>query len=186
MPKVTLEDINGKVGKIINEVSSICYDSDPEKNRIKNLQKWGHLSCFRFTYFTFRIEEISRPCSTQLLRHKHLEYMQESMRYVNQKNAKFITPKTITNTTTDSTIFNNAIDVCQRAYNLLIKNGIPKEDARYILPLATQTKMYITGNLQAWINFINLRTTKKAQWEIRDVANQIKKIIKQYIPDINI
>jgi thymidylate synthase (FAD) len=64
-------------------------------------------------------------------------------------------------------------------YERLIKEGVKKEDARFVLPEATTTELVVTGNFQAWIDFIKLRADKHAQWEIREVARTINNILAQ-------
>ena len=62
-------------------------------------------------------------------------------------------------------------------YKELIENGTKKEDARFVLPEATTTELIVTGNFQAWLDFIQLRADKHAQWEIREVARTINNIL---------
>jgi len=66
---------------------------------------------------------------------------------------------------------------CLDLYTKLIREGVRKEDARFVLPEATHTELIVTGNLQAWLDFIKLRSNPAAQWEIREVAKQINNIL---------
>ena len=69
-------------------------------------------------------------------------------------------------------------------YNQLVANGVKKEDARAVLPANTSTKMYITGNLQAWHSFFTLRLTNHAQLEVRAVANSIYDLLAEVFPQV--
>ena len=75
-------------------------------------------------------------------------------------------------------------DNSQYVYDDLIKRGVKKEDARFVLPEATCTELMVTGNLQAWLDFINLRSGKEVQWEIRNVARIINSILAKECPNI--
>ena len=70
------------------------------------------------------------------------------------------------------------------AYKYLIAQGVKKEDARFVLPQATATELIVTGNLQAWLDFIQLRNIPAAQWEIREVAKTINNILAENVPEI--
>ena len=81
-------------------------------------------------------------------------------------------------------IYWNSIDQSVASYNALTKLGVKKEDARFVLPEATCTELIVTGNLQAWLDFINLRTDQAAQWEIREVAKRINNLFATQCPNI--
>lgn len=179
--KVELVDHTDNPEEKIGRFSSICYDSaidtDSCIRRTKSCVTKGHLATLRFAYATFRIEGISRACSHQLVRSKHLDYLQESQRYVNQDEAEFIYPN-------EHPAFDTIYESCIKAYRGLIDAGVKKEDARYVLPAATSTRLYVTGNFQAWKDFINLRSGKEAQWEIREVAHEIRRQLNEIAPNI--
>lgn len=185
MALVTLVDYTENSERRIGEFAAICYDSDTsdEANlrRAKACVSKGHLSTLRFAYATFKIEGISRACSHQLVRSKHLDYLQESQRYVKQDSTDFVNPSDHYDI---HDIFNDAFDDAKYYYNKLLSLGIRKEDARYVLPNASTTSLYVTGNFQAWLDFIKLRTDSAAQWEIRNVANEIKTCLQSIAPNI--
>jgi len=70
------------------------------------------------------------------------------------------------------------------AYNSLMRLGMKKEDARMVLPNAATTQLVVTGNFQSWLDFINLRTNKAAQWEIREVALEIERQLSEQCPNV--
>jgi thymidylate synthase (FAD) len=160
------------------------------ENFVRKLVKKGHLSVGRHCNASFEVI-CSRACSHQLVRHSHLNYTQESQRYVkfinwqelNNDNIEdyFIIPPSIKEKDEINEFKVDCIDACYDYY-YYISNGIPKEDARYILPNACKTRLVVSGNFQAWMDFIKLRTDKKAQWEIREIAEQIRDILIEEAP----
>lgn len=173
--------------RTIARCAAICYDSATDdaalERRIKSLMKMRHLATLRFAYATFRVSGISRACSHQLVRHPHLSYLQRSQRYCNDATADIVIP--------DSwdalQIPTAALGIIAQAfamYDKLIEAGIPKGDARYILPQMTATEVYVTGNLQAWHDFLSKRLDKSAQWEIRAVAEAIHEQLVVIAPNV--
>lgn len=79
-------------------------------------------------------------------------------------------------------IVQNVTDMCMEAYNLLIKHGVAKEQARMILPLNFYTEFYWTASLQAVTNFIQLRDHEGSQYEIREYAKAMKKLVEDKFP----
>jgi thymidylate synthase (FAD) len=185
MAQVTLVDHTENPVEKIGKFAAICYDSDVSSGacikRAKSCLNKGHLATLRFAYATFKIEGISRACSHQLVRSKHLDYLQESQRYVNQGNCEFVQPEV---TDKCKVIMTAIYDDCIKTYETLIDCGVKKEDARYVLPQAATTKLYVTGNFQAWKDFINLRSGKEVQWEIRAVAQEINRQLGVIAPEI--
>lgn len=181
--EVHLVDHTGDAESRIAKYAAICYNSktDEEANerRIRHLLKLGHLATLRFAYATFFIGGISRACANQLVRSKHLEYLQESQRYVKMTNASFVYPNT-----DKAYLISSAYQTALAKYEELIANGVKKEDARLVLPLGVCTNMYVTGNFQAWKDFIRLRMDKAAQWEIREVATEINEQLNSIAPHV--
>ena len=102
-------------------------------------------------------------------------------RYRNEKDVAFVIP---TSTMDNNVLFRRHNAHCLALYNDLIANGVKKEDARFVLPEATCTELIVTGNLQAWLDFIRLRSIPAAQWEIREVAIGINNILAKECPNI--
>ena len=185
--QVALEDITPNAEEKIANYAAICYDSDTSSEanarRVKHLMKVGHLATLRFASATFKVQDISRACSHQLVRHPHLSYLQRSQRYVNEEGGDFVIPPNMRNTEQEK-LYLNFIDESFSTYDKLIDLGAKKEDARFVLPNAATTEMYVTGNLQAWKEACILRTSPKAQWEIREVFTQIQDILKEKCPNV--
>jgi len=84
-----------------------------------------------------------------------------------------------------SRIVENLLKYSFSVYNKLIELGVAKESARFILPLATTTRLYMTGNLRSWIHYIALRTDEHTQKEHREIAKAIKAIFVEQFPTIS-
>ena len=169
----------------IGKMAGICYGKEGSDDatcikRASHCVSKGHLSTLRFAHATMHISGISRVCSHQLVRSKHLDFLQRSQRYCNESDAQFITPESLA----DNREYSNAIEYAVYAYNELVAAGVKKEDARMVLPASTTTELVVTGNFQAWLDFINLRNTKEAQWEIRALAQEIKSRLADVAPNI--
>ncbi len=144
----------------------------------------GHLSVLEHASFTFVVEGISRACSHQLVRHRIASYSQQSQRYVKFDELDFVIPDSVANDGESMRVFLSALEGCREAYSRLLANGIPAEDARYILPQASPTKIVVTMNARALLNFFELRCCLSAQWEIRKVAEEMLSLVKGVAPTI--
>jgi thymidylate synthase (FAD) len=69
-------------------------------------------------------------------------------------------------------------------YNNLLDNGVAKECARFVLPLSTPTRVYMTGSCRSWVHYINLRSSNGTQQEHMDIANQCKDVFVEVFPDV--
>lgn len=157
----------------IAKIASICYDSSP-KNPHKlttMLYKNGHHSVFEHIYFTFKIEGISRACSHQLVRHRHCSFTQRSQRYCSEDGFGVVRPNTI-----PQGFIGYMMDV-NEYYKSLQEEGVPNEDARYILPNACATELYLSCNLRELIHICNERLCTRAQWEIRELVKQMVALV---------
>lgn len=184
--QVTLVDHTENPEEKIASFASICYDSSttPEANakRIKKLMDVRHLATLRFAYATFKIEGISRACSHQLVRHPHLSYLQRSQRYCKDDQQEMVLPDSIKGDALVDWI--NAREACEKAYKSALIAGAPKGDARFILPQAVTTEIYVTGNFQAFHDFLKNRLDKAAQWEIRAVAQRVHEELMKIAPNV--
>ena len=156
----------------IATIASISHGNAKAKNPmglVKFLYKNGHDSVFEHVCFTFYIGGISRVCSHQLVRHRMCSFTQRSQRYCDEKRADFVMPDELW----DSKTYNNALDEASAVYDDLVRLGFPKEDARYILPNATCTDLYMSFNLRQLIHIANERLCKDAQWEIRELVEKM-------------
>ena len=171
---VTLVQATPNAVETIAKIASICYDSDPKNPMalVKHLYAGGHHSVFEHIYFTFKIEGISRACSHQLVRHRHCSFTQRSQRYCSEDGFKFVTPPTI-----ESGFFANDMEDIKDWYEFYQRHGIPNEDARYILPNACATSLYLSCNLRELIHMANERLCTRAQWEIRELVQEMCRLV---------
>ena len=176
--KVTLTQQTPNPIETIAKIASICYDSDPKNpiGLVKHLYENGHHSVFEHIYFTFKIEGISRACSHQLVRHRHCSFTQRSQRYCSEGGFDYVTPTSITEKAFTGSYDMSMSDV-NEYYNVLQQEGVPIEDARYILPNACSTSLYLSCNLRELIHIANERLCSRAQWEIRDLVKKMVDLV---------
>ena len=192
--KVKLITMTPEPQKLIETCARISYESknepfDPKVNSefIRKLIRNGHESPLEHASATFLIEDISRACSHQIVRHRLASFTQRSQRYCTEDGFNYVVPGSIKyNLTkcedenedcddTDSfdTRYSWVMEKAAELYDEMVKRGIPKEDARFILPQAEVTSLYMTANFREWRHFLKLRLDKHSQWEIRAVAKEI-------------
>ncbi len=181
-----------------------------EKTRsfIDMLVSVGHESVMEHVSFTFGIEGISRACSHQLVRHRIASYSQKSQRYVNENGFEFVTPPEIEALPEAESEFDRIMNEITESYTKiadllteshkvrLMNEGLDEktalskarktanEDARFILPNACETKIIVTMNVRSLFNFFRHRCCRRAQWEIRAVADEMLKLCMEVAPDI--
>ena len=172
--QVTLIQATPEPIETITKIASICYDSDPKDpmKLVKHLYRNGHHSVLEHIYFTFKIEGISRACSHQLVRHRMCSFTQRSQRHCSEDGFGYVTPPTI-----DSARFANDIANIKYQYEDYQYAGIPNEDARYILPNACETSLYLSCNLRELAHICNERLCSRAQWEIRELVKEMVSLV---------
>src|SRR4051812_7359275 len=138
---------------------------------LEKIMSLGHESVLEHASFTFGIDGISRVTSHQLVRHRVASYSQQSQRYVSHKERfAVVTPPSIAANPELAEQFEAQVAALHAAYASLVEAGIPAEDARYLLPNATETKLILTMNARELLHFFAVRCCERAQWEIRDMA----------------
>jgi len=152
------------------------------KKLVDDLLEMGHESPIEHVNFTFAIEGVSRALSHQLVRHRIASYSQQSQRYVSEKAFDFIIPPSIANHPEAKEVFLHQMQIIQESYNQMLTWGIPKEDARYLLPNACETKLVLTMNARSLYNFFTKRLCMRAQWEIRQMAELMRNELLQVSP----
>jgi len=158
-------------------------DLETAKRIIKRVTGYGHMSVIEHASFTFSIEGVSRAMTHQLVRHRIASYTQQSQRYVAYDTLeKFVTPLNIAKNADAKKVFDDALEKISEAYRKLLDMGIPKEDARFILPNAAKTNIIVTMNARELRHFFNLRCCNRAQWEIREVAIEMLRQARKAAP----
>lgn len=185
--KVKLIQATENAGKMIADIASICYGKEEAKNPerlLRNLYKLGHGSVFEHAYYTFKIEGISRACLAQLTRHRHASYTVRSQRYSDESYQGVVIPTDIANNFSMQKKYVELLAETQRFYQYLLDNGYKKEDARFVLPQATLTDLYMSCNLRELIHIADLRLSKAAQWEIRELVREMVRLVVKHSPEL--
>jgi len=168
----------------IEEAAGICVGQGPTGKGAKVALESGHDSLLEHINFTFRIDGVSRALLAQLTRHRLVSYSVESQRYVDMHCFEYITPPSIDAVPEVKKAYDQAMAHIREFYATARKHGIPGEDARYALPNATCTRLLMTANLREMKNILSLRCCNRAQWEIRDMAQRMLKIIQEELPEV--
>ncbi len=180
--------------KVVAAAARLCYSSQSgaaiiegfsegkAEEFIGKLISLGHFSPFEHASFTFAIDGVSRALSHQLVRHRIASYSQKSQRYVKESGFSYVIPQSIAERPQQEAEFIRLMDQIKQAYNELVAAGIPAEDARYLLPNATETNLVVTMNARALLNFFQQRCCKRAQREIRELAWMMLQQVRQVAP----
>lgn len=175
-------------------------EAKDQKAFVEKLVKMGHMSPVEHASFTFAIEGISRACSHQLVRHRLASYSQQSQRYVSESSQHsdaisqttfdYVIPPSIARDKEAKKAFEDFMLQAQKAYDFIVKRlnekGIKGEsanqDARFVLPNAAETKIIVTMNARELLHFFRMRCCNRAQWEIRQMAEEMLKLAKEVSP----
>lgn len=194
-PKAELIDYTKDPERNVATAARLCYskkgaaelNSEMSRDQVENLVRkvvnMGHTSTLEHTYFFFHVQ-CSRVTSHQIVRQRiGTSYSQRSQRYVTEDNFDYITPPKIKKNEKAYEIFKKKMEELENSYLELIDLGIPKEDARFILP-TIKTNIVISYNARSLHHFLRLRTCNRAQWEVRIIARQMLKEVKKVAPVI--
>ncbi|MCB0444163.1 MAG: FAD-dependent thymidylate synthase [Gelidibacter sp.] len=211
--KAITPDIENTIVEIAR-VSSSREDKTAQPEKLINyLIRNKHFSPFEHGYITMEIET-SKAIGIQLLRHRSFTFQEFSQRYQDvgklSEDGMFeeieLRKQAVDNRQSSTEVFNpeiiirnnvesfkleaeNAIylflEQAQNLYNSLLEAGVAREQARMILPMATKTRIYMTGSVRSWIHFLGLRDDGHAQKEIQEVAKAIKNILITELPLIS-
>lgn len=169
------------IDELKKEIDSMTKDDIAKQ--IDTVIRSGHLSVAEHASFTFGIEGVSRALTHQLVRHRIASYSQQSQRYVDGKNFNYILPPSIAASEEKKKIFNEFIESVPYE-ELYDPSAVPKEDARFVLPNAAETKIIMTMNARSLYNFFDHRCCARAQWEIREMANRMLELVKGVAPSL--
>ena len=208
--KVTLLNVTPNAEDHIVEVARVSSSRKNKKDKPEGLLRYlvqhKHWSPFEHGHATFEIET-SKAIGIQLIRHRSFAFQEFSQRYQDvkrlgdifepielraqcednrQSSTEVIDPKIQmeTNLSASETI-DAFLGKAHSLYNKLLEAGVAREQARMVLPLATTTKIHMTGSIRSWIHFLELRDDDHAQKEIQLVAQEIKKHFKEQFPIIS-
>lgn len=213
--KVKLQAVTPNAEENIVEVARVSSSRKDKKAKpeglLNYLIKHKHFSPFEHAYLTLEINT-SKAIGIQLIRHRSFTFQEFSQRYqdVNQLDNMFETielrKQCDDNRQSSTEVFNpriqtsvtlsqitapadeviaNLLNKVKDTYNKLLDAGVAREQARMILPMATKTKIFMTGSIRSWIHFFDLRDDEHAQKEIQLVAKEGKKIFTEQFPIIS-
>ena len=166
---------------------------------IEYLIKHKHWSPFELADVTFEIKT-SRAIAAQILRHRSFSFQEFSQRYAEATSYEPVelrlqgeTNRQVGNEVVDPIIGNveasflikDHIRKSNQLYKDLIEAGVAKESARMILPLTTESTLYMKGSVRSWIHYIEIRATEDTQKEHREIAQEIKDHLKILLPNIS-
>ncbi len=180
---------------IANIAAMICYSGEKDFDTIQskakekpetylqNIIKCGHLSILEHNIFVFYLSGVSRALTHQLVRKRIASYSQQSQRYVDVSEVPYITPSSIKK----SPLVKKYEEITKNLfifYKEMVDSGIPKEDARYILPNSTTSQLVVSMNAHALIEFFSRRCCVRAQSEIRTLAFKMLDEVKKIAPTL--
>lgn len=191
-PIVDLISIPENMLKTVYTACRTCYSgdapiniynsTDDEEKMLKLIERVissGHFSTIEHIQVSFAVSNVSRACTHQLVRHRHMSFSQKSQRYVKEKGQfDYIIPPTIEKNPRLKEKFENFMAEISDIYAEFTEAGIPAEDARFVLPNAAASSMVASLNLREMIHLANLRLCTRAQYEIRTL---VKKMCEELI-----
>lgn len=195
--------------RLIAMAAKLCYaeetsrliESPPDDHEVGHfvrlLRDMGHMSPIEHAVFTFYIEGVSRAMTHQLVRHRIASYSQRSQRYVPHHQFDYVIPpqlmgKRIRINGRDEdavSYFRETMEILAERYRLLNEalggeGESSQQDARYVLPNACETKIFVTMNARELLHFFEERLCLRAQWEIRSVADRMLDLVRQVCPSV--
>lgn len=192
-PKAKLINYSENPEKNVALAARLCYSEsgveeleakmsqEDMNNLVRKVVGLGHYSTLEHTYFYFHIV-CSRVASHQLVRHRiGVSYSQRSQRYVKEDNFDYIIPPKVAKNKKAANEYRKWMEKGRKMYNKMLADDIPAEDARFVLP-TIKTNLMVSFNARSLYHFFSLRCCSRAQWEIRSLANQMLKQVKEVAP----
>lgn len=192
------EDLIAFCARVSNPSNQTNTETAPKL--LKFLIQHKHWSPFELVDMCLEIKT-SRGIAAQILRHRSFSFQEFSQRYStanefedielriqgdkNRQVGEKLMPSNTDSYDKVSQLLIESLSLSQHCYDTMIENGVAKEVARMVLPLTTQTTMYMKGSLRSWIHYIELRTAQNTQKEHREIAEKCKKIFIKEFPIIS-
>ena len=203
---VKLISVTQDAEKTISYCARVSNPNNQDSDNYAKLLKYcidnGHWSIFEMANMVLEINT-TRGIAAQILRHRSFSFQEFSQRYadasyltksINVPELRTQDPKNRQNSVDNLNEYKQAIynqnirelfAKSKALYDLMIDDGVAKECARFVLPLATPTRMYMNGTIRSWIHYINLRTTHGTQKEHMDITEECKNIFIKQLPVIS-
>ena len=192
--------------KMMAYIARVSNPSNQQNENYSGLLKYcikhNHWSVFEQSSMTLEIET-TRGLAAQILRHRSFTFQEFSQRYADTKLLDTQIPvpdlrsqdlKNRQNSNDDipqekkeeyQALIARHFEDSMNLYNALLENGVAKECARFVLPLATPTRLYMTGSCRSWIHYINLRSAHGTQKEHMDVVEKARSIFVEQFPSVS-
>lgn len=172
---------------VAGRAAAICvggniHDREACAKALRGALASGHESVIEHNAFTFLIKDVSRVLLAQLTRHRHASYSVQSQRYCGA-NMDMVTPESMVNWELVDDLVKLRRDA-ERLYRKAVDLGVPAEDARYFTLQGGKTKLILTMNARGLKHFFSLRCCNRAQWEIRELAEEMLKQCREVAPQI--
>jgi len=189
------------LAEMAGRVCYMSYGKGRKTNRefLQHIVEVGHGSVLEHGVWSFLVTGVSRSFTQELIRHRHFSYSQLSQRYVDESDSDFVEPDVIAADPELHALWCEAVDATRRAYDRLVdglaraftdvpdktlRRKLARQAARSVLPNATETKIFVTGNARALRHFIELRGSEHADVEIRKVAVAMLEILQREAPSL--
>lgn len=164
------------------EIHEKEYEYDKMLNLVQKVLSSGHHSTIEHCQYTFAISGVSRACTHQLVRHRHMSFSQKSQRYVTEKGPfEYVVPPTVKKSELLDE-YNEFMAKVSEFYGKMIEAGIPAEDARFVLPNAASSSLVASLNLRELIHLANIRLCTNAQLEIRVMVKKMCELVIEKEP----
>jgi len=200
---VKLVTVTPKAEETMGYVARVSNPKNQDNPKVAGLLsyciKHGHWSVFEQAHMTLEIET-TRGLAAQILRHRSFTYQEFSQRYADSSMLSKVIPMPELRRQDDKNRQNSIDDLDpfvvqdfelkmqrhfvegMKLYKDMLDAGVAKECARFVLPLATPTKLYMTGSVRSWIHYINLRSAHGTQKEHMDIAENCRTIFNEQFP----
>ena len=188
--RVDLLTITPDAEVLIEKAGRTCYMSQDRMNTestekfLRMLVSRGHTSVLEHASATFQVSGISRAATHQLVRHRLCSFSQKSQRYVPETSPSFVVPPSIRSSPERQAIFDQLMRGSEKAYGDLIDLGVPREDARFVMPNAAASDIVMSANFREIRHIILVRGSRHAQWEVRELAVKMLSIMKDKAPNV--
>ena len=203
---VKLVSVTPDAEKTMAYVARVSNPKNQDNEKYAGLLRYciqhGHWSVFEQAHMTVEIET-TRGLAAQILRHRSFTYQEFSQRYADSSLLGDNIPlpelrrqdtKNRQNSIDDidplmqqnfEIKMQNHFDAAMKLYKEMLDSGIAKECARFVLPLATPTRLYMTGSVRSWVHYINLRSAHGTQKEHMKVAEEVRSVFKEQFPTVS-
>lgn len=188
-------------GEIMDSVDGETTEEKKE-TLLHHLISREHYGPLEHVHASFNIEGVSRVVMAQATRHRLLSWDNQSQRYVDFSDPDYTVPESFTNpehfTRDDGQVelteeeqeelaqqYRLMVEMSSKQYEKLVDEGIPKEDARYVLPTSMQVNCVMSGNLRALLHVVNMRSKANVQSETRELADKIDEEIAEWVPTVH-